>query len=929
MARIYKGKPAEVSYKGSAASIKFNPQQAANDERRIKQYKNAILQDGKAMAADLQREQAMENIELQAEQQSDRGQLQLEQGVEQNALARTQLFNQQSLQQDQSFERGLMSLQSSHLQAKHSVANANTQLLANSIQSLLSFAGSYIDYTQKIKAAEEADKQKQQREQRIDALNKAGLGNLFGTPSAPSGPKLVNPISTPDDPTPPPVNVPLQEGMKAEVVELGKIAEETRQEGSAIASYQAEQIESLSLWGQIIDGRGDVFAAKMMFKPLLEEAAARGLIRPGAQGLQDIQNIMGKFADKSGLTQMALSDPDFVANNFSQYAVDVATGVLNAVATKAANEISAARTAKADQNIATAFAGLGYHSTPQQYGQAFNEANTENTLSNFGGRQGRTSTYSTLVKVAKELVNKGDAAGLAKLKGHAPNPDTPNITLGSEFGSYIDKQILAAQDKQRTIYRNDQTDRNIKAEQAYERYWAAEERTPQMLQQLEATLRNINTKESVRLADSLVQHGYNYSKDTEIDLLRRFGTANEPSLSEFRDFESKGIISQQFFNTHSKRLPDAKSKKKIDEGIEFYKPSRIIQESIVDSDGKPFGDLALNLPTETKTKIRQIGKRFDIELGRRLVPILRSNPDLEIESEEFEKIVNREAAYLMKNPKYQITFTGNQTYKFGVDESYGPILDKFTVSPGVQNVTGLTAQDAIVKGGMSAAQFDPVVDDIITESLVVSDSRKTLSGQQVSQRTQDWAAALGMSERDFIEGQRYKYGLPPLNRIDPSEVQPVVPENGNILDARQGTQALMSLGMPLRGAAFLSSGIKHESRWDGNQKKWTVNVPGDDSVANGGVISWAAFPGNSARLGRVEAYFGKPINEVSEMEQLKYVLHELKTSYPKSHRILMNKNASTEDLKFALWNYIRWNKKYTGDRWTDADALIRWGSTNL
>ena len=64
MARIYKGKPAEVSYKGSAASIKFNPQQAANDERRIKQYKNAILQDGKAMAADLQRERAMENIEL-------------------------------------------------------------------------------------------------------------------------------------------------------------------------------------------------------------------------------------------------------------------------------------------------------------------------------------------------------------------------------------------------------------------------------------------------------------------------------------------------------------------------------------------------------------------------------------------------------------------------------------------------------------------------------------------------------------------------------------------------------------------------------------------------------------------------------------------------------------------------------------------------
>ena len=96
MARIYKGKPAEVSYKGSAKSIKFNPQQAANDERRIIQYKNAILQDGKAMAADLQREQQLENIELQAQQQADRGQLQVDQAVEQNTLARTQLFDQQT-----------------------------------------------------------------------------------------------------------------------------------------------------------------------------------------------------------------------------------------------------------------------------------------------------------------------------------------------------------------------------------------------------------------------------------------------------------------------------------------------------------------------------------------------------------------------------------------------------------------------------------------------------------------------------------------------------------------------------------------------------------------------------------------------------------------------------------------------------------------
>ena len=48
-----------------------------------------------------------------------------------------------------------MSLQSAHLQAKHSVSNANRQLIGNSIQGLLSFAGSYIQYDQQLQAAEE------------------------------------------------------------------------------------------------------------------------------------------------------------------------------------------------------------------------------------------------------------------------------------------------------------------------------------------------------------------------------------------------------------------------------------------------------------------------------------------------------------------------------------------------------------------------------------------------------------------------------------------------------------------------------------------------------------------------------------------------------------------------------------------------------
>ena len=87
--------------------------------------------------------------------------------------------------------------------------------------------------------------------------------------------------------------------------------------------------------------------------------------------------------------------------------------------------------------------------------------------------------------------------------------------------------------------------------------------------------------------------------------------------------------------------------------------------------------------------------------------------------------------------------------------------------------------------------------------------------------------------------------------------------------------------------------------------------------------------GNSARLGNIERYFGgRNIAQISEQEQLQFLMHELKTSYPDSYRVFMNPNSSSADLQWATWNYIRWDKQYTGNRWTVAESLIRWGTAN-
>ena len=51
--------------------------------------------------------------------------------------------------------------------------------------------------------------------------------------------------------------------------------------------------------------------------------------------------------------------------------------------------------------------------------------------------------------------------------------------------------------------------------------------------------------------------------------------------------------------------------------------------------------------------------------------------------------------------------------------------------------------------------------------------------------------------------------------------------------------------------------------------------------------------------------------------------HEMQTRYPKAYRIFSNPSASSADLQWAVSNYWGFDPKYTGNRWVDAEALIK------
>ena len=94
----------------------------------------------------------------------------------------------------------------------------------------------------------------------------------------------------------------------------------------------------------------------------------------------------------------------------------------------------------------------------------------------------------------------------------------------------------------------------------------------------------------------------------------------------------------------------------------------------------------------------------------------------------------------------------------------------------------------------------------------------------------------------------------------------------------------------------------------------------DGTSRNGGLVSWASWADDPARLGAIEAYLGKPISQATHAEQLQAMKWEMKNEYPGSYRVFMNPNATDAQLRRASYQY--WGYGHEGDRFYYANQLL-------
>ena len=201
------------------------------------------------------------------------------------------------------------------------------------------------------------------------------------------------------------------------------------------------------------------------------------------------------------------------------------------------------------------------------------------------------------------------------------------------------------------------------------------------------------------------------------------------------------------------------------------------------------------------------------------------------------------------------------------------------------------------------------------------------------------ADAVGVSVATLLRSQGQALGYGDILTLQPIEQAPATPDLNNPTpvttstqtnntsmnssigptDMYSGAKALERLGVPNRGAAYLSANIMQESSWNG-MRDWG-QVLGDGTSRNGGLVSWASWSDDPARLGVIERHLGKPITQATHTEQLNAMMWEMETYYPQSYRIFMNPNATDAQLRRASYAY--WGYGEEGRRFTYANDILR------
>ena len=886
--------------RADTSTLKMEQMQANNLLKQQQLVESAEAQTAELLAqADLKMGQTTERGQVSIEQLSDRSVLKLNQLRESNSLKLQQMEESNLLQSQQSATRADNQLAATHQQLSHQVERSNTQLLGNTINSLISFGST---------VATEVQKQQQQNDDMtgFDDLFEGGPMGGGGSPA----PAVANEAGI--------RRVEAAEEQAIQQVAPGDTVgqEALRQPGADQSMMRAQSqayvagsaLDLPQRLADLVDSNPTVFNGQGQAVPL-NSLRTRGEYSAGVKQL-----VRGLY-QADGISK---------GDGYAAYMAygRAARGAFNSISLNGGNQLVARN--KKERYDAGLAAGTAIHQNKNAqagWDTSITHAQSSGYFDNKTKKEMNTETLKDHIsRLPKERVK--DLLTVRKIGSKA----------GTEFGN---------SEEYRTIIMNAYNDR-VKTENGYfttqEQANSIEvkqitqdvnmalmadgldgEQSKAIRQEAMARLEEIGTPQALETFQTLREKGGN-NQSVYLGFVEGFEGGYPPSSEELAAARADDSISHEQLEglkkmgLRSDQITQAMTKAGLP-SIEKQLKSAIsmrLGAAKVDATERPaLSDrMSAYLLPAAKTQ-------FNNFLNQQPPP-----SSLQIQ-QEAARIIDGlgEQVYDPKNPEGGLlnTDAGSGIASLNIDQQYATTRRNPTTGLYQKVWKGVEAGDLprTPEGKINGSVHDAYLNkSTFLESVELWDKGRPAS--EYPKRVQEIAKGLGVSPTSFIRSQAQALGYPSIEKVSPA-IQSNPPTN-----MKSGFNALQSMGFPTRGAAYLSGNIMQESSWNGS-RSWD-EVMNDGSDRNGGLVSWMDDAQRSHfRLSSIEKYLGKSISEASPTEQLQAMVWEMKTTpYYQNlgvYRTFMNPNATDVQLRRASKDY--WGYGHEGERYAFAQSLLR------
>ena len=264
------------------------------------------------------------------------------------------------------------------------------------------------------------------------------------------------------------------------------------------------------------------------------------------------------------------------------------------------------------------------------------------------------------------------------------------------------------------------------------------------------------------------------------------------------------------------------------------------------------------------------------------------------------------------------TEAATTTYKNPVTGNQSRVLSTLTTT----QLSDLQTDD------VTKNDINPVDDRLLTQAELQAAVGAITKGAPVPARVKAIAEIAGLTPKALAIYQGMGQGIDVAGLFDQAEGARLQSSAGPS-NLEGGAKYLKAEGYSAKGAAYLAANIQQESGWNGQRSWGAVFNPStgqsDGTSRNGGLVSWASWTDDPARLGNIENYLGKPIEQATHAEQIAAMNWEMKKYYPDAYRIFNNPNATDAQLRrasYQYWGYGHEGKNRFGSFLRDAKRAV-------